>query len=108
MTEDARSRIAAARDKRRLQVHRLRMAVIAVAAALFIAAWAGIGAQMAAGRDPALGSGSSAVVTQSADPSVTSGDSFSPPADAPPQGAVDSGPSQGDAGVAAPVTTRQS
>jgi cell division protein FtsN len=62
---------SAVRLARSQRIHVLRMRVVAVAVALFVAAWAGLYVQLVSGHDPALASSSSSVATQSADPAVT-------------------------------------
>ncbi len=62
---------AAARQARRERIHTLRMRVVAIAVALFVAAWVGLYLQLVSGHDPALASSGGSVATQSADPSVT-------------------------------------
>ena len=62
---------AAARLARERRIHALRMRVVAIAVALFLAAWAGLFVQLISGHDPALASSTTAVATQSADPSAT-------------------------------------
>jgi hypothetical protein len=69
---DPRARVVAARRARRRQIKRLRLAVAAAAVTIFIAAWAGIGVRMAAGKDPALSAASKPAVTQAADRSNAS------------------------------------
>jgi uncharacterized iron-regulated membrane protein len=58
------------RAVRRRRIWRIRHAVVALSLAMFIALFAGLYVQMAAGRDPALGS-------QTAATSSTSGDTSS-------------------------------
>ena len=64
---------------RRRRIHRIRMTVAAVAAALFIAVFSTVYVQMAAGRDPALSASTSSqtaqVTTTSSDDSTTSSSS---------------------------------
>jgi cell division protein FtsN len=62
---------SAVRLARSQRIHALRTRVVAIAVALFVAAWAGLYVQLLSGHDPALASGPSSVATQSADPSVT-------------------------------------
>jgi cell division protein FtsN len=62
---------SAVRLARSQRIHVLRTRVVAIAVALFVAAWAGLYVQLVSGHDPALASSSSSVATQSADPSVT-------------------------------------
>jgi hypothetical protein len=67
---------SAVRLARSQRIHALRTRVVAIAVALFVAAWAGLYVQLVSGHDPALASTPSSVATQSADPSVTDDGSF--------------------------------
>lgn len=109
---------AAARLARQRRIHALRMRVVAIAVALFVAAWVGLYVQLVTGHDPALASSGSSVATQSADPSaaadssdggsatmLTEADSASAPSDAELTGS-DAGSVQSSAPTA--VTTGQS
>lgn len=69
--DESTPRNATARLARERRIHTLRMRVVAIAVALFVAAWAGLFVQLISGHDPALASSTSSVATQSADPSVT-------------------------------------
>ncbi len=70
MTESATPH-ATARLARERRIHALRMRVVAIAVALFLAAWAGLFVQLVSGHDPALASSTSSVAAQSADPAAT-------------------------------------
>ncbi len=84
----------AARAARRKQIHSLRMRVAALAVSVFVAVWATVFVRLVEGHDPALASTSGAVVTQSADPEVTTEDA--------------SESADETAGAPTAVTTRQS
>lgn len=62
---------ATARLARVRRIHALRMRVVAISVALFLAAWAGLFVQLISGHDPALASSTTSVAAQSADPAVT-------------------------------------
>jgi hypothetical protein len=62
---------------RRQRIHRIRVTVAAVAAALFIALFSTIYVQMAAGRDPVLGSSAQTAQVSTTSSSTSSDDSSS-------------------------------
>jgi cytoskeletal protein RodZ len=130
---DPRQRAVAARLVREQRIQTLRLRVLAIAVALFLAVWVGLYAQLVSGHDPALAKAATPVATQSADPQVAD-DGWSSPdqagstdssasssSDATDAGAADADPgaatgssassgstsAQSDSGAAA-VTTRQS
>jgi hypothetical protein len=61
-----------ARRARAARIHALRLRVVAVGVAIFVAAWVGIFVQLTTGHDPALAKALTPVATQTADPDTTS------------------------------------
>ena len=84
------------RGARRRRIVHIRRTVVAIGLALFVALFAGLYVQMAAGRDPVLGSQTTATSAASNDSTTSSNDS--------------AGSSNGGSGSSAPsaVTTSQS
>lgn len=74
MPEIARQQAADKRRAREQRIRDVRRRVVAVAVALFVAAWGGLYIQLVSGHDPALAS-ETAPVTQAADPEAVTDDS---------------------------------
>jgi predicted metal-binding membrane protein len=109
-TTDPRRRAADKRRAREQRMRDLRARVVAVAVALFVAAWAGLFIQLVSGHDPAL-AGEVAPVAQAADPEAATDDSaddgWSDGASAD-DGWSSSDTASTDSSQPAAVTTRQS
>ena len=76
MPEIPRQQAADKRRAREQRIRDLRRRVVAVAVALFVAAWGGLYIQLVSGHDPALAS-ETAPVTQAADPEAVTDDGWS-------------------------------
>jgi hypothetical protein len=97
---------AAARRARAQRIHALRLRVVALGVAIFLAAWVVIFVRLETGHDPALANDLAPVATQAADPETTSDLSD----DATGQQAWPSTTSSSEPAASGPatVTTRQS
>ncbi|HEV7808379.1 MAG TPA: hypothetical protein VGO80_21410 [Solirubrobacteraceae bacterium] len=97
---------AAARRARAQRIHALRLRIVALGVAIFVAAWVAIFVQLETGHDPALAKDLAPVAAQTADPDTTSDWSDDATASQP------AGPAQSSSSAAASdpaaVTTRQS
>jgi hypothetical protein len=97
---------------RRARTQTLRMRVLAIAVAIFLAAWLGLYVQLLSGRDPALANDLRPVAAQTADPQTASdgtwddGSSAVVTADGTSQDSSSAG--NGSAAAAPAVTTGQS
>ena len=72
-TEPAQHAVAA-RRARAQRIHALRLRIVALGVAIFVAAWIAIFVQLETGHDPALAKALVPVATQTADPDTASGD----------------------------------
>jgi cytoskeletal protein RodZ len=61
-----------ARRTRAAQIRSLRLRIVAVGVAIFLAAWVVIFVQLTTGHDPALAKAITPAITQAADPQATS------------------------------------
>lgn len=71
---DAQQRAATARRARVQRIHTLRMRVLAISVAVFLAAWVVLYAQLVSGHDPALANAAKPVATQSTGSQVADDD----------------------------------
>jgi hypothetical protein len=108
---DPRQQAAGKRRAREQRIRDLRSRIVAVAVALFVAAWVGLYIQLVSGHDPAF-AGAVAPVAQSADPEAagddSSDDGWSDAAVGNDGWSSSDGATSGAATEPAPVTTGQS